>query len=380
MRKQKNFFDGAFGRYLLPGVVLQSVLIGGGYATGREIIEYGAKFGALGWIAGLGTFVGFTVVSILTFELARIYKIYDYKSIVKEIAGRGWILFDIIYVLLIILIIAVMASATGTIVEQTLGLNYQTGVIVIIIVVGLLNFYGSRLIEKFETYGTIALYLGYIIFSIIVIKNTAPNIQRVFDTKDTSFVTNVTTGKILLTGIIYVSYNLVVLPSCFFTLKRQTKRIETIISGIIAGILMTIPWFLTYISVMGFYPSRKILLSPIPWFSMMKDISSPIVISILGIIIGWTLIETSTGVIHALIGRINAGLKQSRKSKLKPAHKIIITVIVLVSATYLSKYGIIDLIDKGYTFMAFGFIIIYLLPLLTVGLYKVIRGKPIRKK
>jgi uncharacterized membrane protein YkvI len=37
-------------RVVLPGIILQSVLIGGGYATGREIVEYGAKFGANGWV------------------------------------------------------------------------------------------------------------------------------------------------------------------------------------------------------------------------------------------------------------------------------------------------------------------------------------------
>ena len=56
MENKKNFFDGAFGKLILPGIVLQSVLIGGGYATGREIVEYGAKFGAMGWLAGVGTF------------------------------------------------------------------------------------------------------------------------------------------------------------------------------------------------------------------------------------------------------------------------------------------------------------------------------------
>jgi len=52
--EKKSIFDGNFGKYLLPGVVLQSVLTGGGYSTGREIIEYGAKYGALGWIGGFG--------------------------------------------------------------------------------------------------------------------------------------------------------------------------------------------------------------------------------------------------------------------------------------------------------------------------------------
>ena len=47
MEKKKNFFEGGFGKFVLPGIILQSVMIGGGYATGREIVEYGGKFGAL---------------------------------------------------------------------------------------------------------------------------------------------------------------------------------------------------------------------------------------------------------------------------------------------------------------------------------------------
>ncbi len=31
----KKFFEGGYARYVLPGVLVQSMLIGGGYATGR---------------------------------------------------------------------------------------------------------------------------------------------------------------------------------------------------------------------------------------------------------------------------------------------------------------------------------------------------------
>ena len=39
MEKKKGFFEGSFGKFVLPGIILQSVMIGGGYATGREIVE-----------------------------------------------------------------------------------------------------------------------------------------------------------------------------------------------------------------------------------------------------------------------------------------------------------------------------------------------------
>lgn len=61
-KRKKAFLKAVSGNLFLPGIILQSVMIGGGYATGREIVEYGAKYGALGWLSGLGTFLGFAVI------------------------------------------------------------------------------------------------------------------------------------------------------------------------------------------------------------------------------------------------------------------------------------------------------------------------------
>ncbi len=373
MENKKNLFDGAFGKLILPGIVLQSVLIGGGYATGREIVEYGAKFGAMGWLAGVGTFLGFAIIAALSFELIRLYKVYDYKSFIKEIGGPLWIVFDIVYFLFMIVIIAVMASATGSIVEQTLGLNYWVGVAAITIVVGVLNFFGARLIERFETYGTIALYIGYIIFAIIVISNNHQNMSQVFATGDTSFVPNTTAPAILWSGVLYCAYNLVVVPSSFFTIKRQTKTSESIISGIIGGILMTIPWFLTYFAVMCFYPNEDVLAASVPWLSMMQGVAGPVVIGIFGIVMGWTLIETSTGIIHACIERVNNGLGELHKNEMTRPQQAILTLVILIGAMILSRIGIIDLIATVYNGLAYAFLIIYVVPLLTVGVYKIIK-------
>jgi len=374
-RKKSKIFDGFFGRYFLPGIILQSVLIGGGYATGREIVQFGAKFGSKGWLGGIGIFIGFTVVSILTFEFVRIFKTYNYKALVEKMIGKGWILYDIIYILLAILIIAVMASATGEILQNTLGLPYWGGVIGVVIVVGILQFYGSWLIERFETYGTIALYIGYIIFGIIVIGATWGHAKEVFATGNTSFVSSASIPSILWTGVVYVGYNLAVYPATLFTLKRQTTRKETVWSGIIAGILMTIPWFLTYFALMGFYPNEEVLGASVPWLVMMKDIAGPGVIILFGIVVGWTLIETSTGIVHGLLGRIDGVLEEKGKPKLTAKQNSAVTVTVLILATLLAKVGIIDLIAKGYTAMAYGMILVFLVPLLTIGVYKIITYK-----
>ena len=86
----KKFFEGGYARYVLPGVLVQSMLIGGGYATGREIFSYGAKFGAMGWISGVTICVGFALFAFLAYEICRIYKVYDYKNYIKQVIGPLW--------------------------------------------------------------------------------------------------------------------------------------------------------------------------------------------------------------------------------------------------------------------------------------------------
>lgn len=147
IEKSEKFYEGGYAKYILPGVLLQSVLIGGGYATGREIYSYGAKFGAMGWISGLTIGIGFALFAFLTFEICRIYKVYDYKNYIKQVIGPLWPVMDVLTVLIAIMLIAVMAAATGSIFEQV-GLPNFLGAVVIVLLCGLLNFKGSKVIEN----------------------------------------------------------------------------------------------------------------------------------------------------------------------------------------------------------------------------------------
>lgn len=371
---KQGFFNRGWAKYLLPGIVLQSVLIGGGYATGREIIEYGAKFGANGWISGLFIFLTFGVIAVLTFELARLYKIYDYKSIVRAIAGPLWIVYDGIYFILLFLIISVMASATGEILQQTIGLNYWVGVIALIIIAGALNFFGSRVVEKFETFGTMVLYVAYIVFTVLVITSRPAQIGEVFAARDTSYVPGAGVWAAVGWGILYASYNLAAIPAGLFTLRRQTSRKEAVVSGVLGAAMMTIPWFLTYFAVMAFYPDPQVLGASVPWLTMLQTVSgNPLLVVVFGIVVGWTLIETATGMIHALLERIDKGLSDAGKPYMSGFSRGAVTVIIFLLATIFAKFGIIDLIGMGYQAMSYGFILVYLVPLVTVGLYKVIR-------
>lgn len=366
-----DFFEGRFGSYVLPGIILQSVLIGGGYATGREIVEYGAKYGAQGWIAGVGIFLGFVLISFLTFEFARVHGTYDYRSFFRALIGRAWVLFDVTYLAMAILVIAVVSSAAGEILLDTLGVPYLAGVTVIIVLVGLLNFYGEWLIERFKSVVTVVLIAAYLAFGGVVIGEQWTNIGSIFASGSTKFVEGgVGIGAVLWTGILYVGYNLAVFPAAFFAMRRQTSRRETFWGSLVAGALMCAPWFVTYFALMGFYPSEAVMGAPVPWLVMLRKVS-PVFLVLFGTVIGVTLIETATGMIHAFIHRLDAHLNEVADRPLGERERGGIAVTALGLALLLAQVGIIDLIARGYLAMAYALIAVYALPLLTVGVWRI---------
>ncbi len=363
-------------RILLPGIILQSVLIGGGYATGREIVEYGGKFGASGWVSGLAIFFGFSLISILSMEACRLWQVYDYKSLLKKMIGKGWIAYEIVYLMLAILIIAVMAAAAGEILNHTLGFNRWVGVILIVVLVGFLNYKGDEVIAKLETIGTIALFGAYILFAITVFSARGSAITETFSNWNTSYLPEAPhLGILLWTGILYVGYNLAVYPASFFTYKNIHTRKESILAGFISGLLMTIPWFLTYFAILAYYPDKDILAATVPWLKMLEPFH-PALIVIFGIVVGWTLVETATGMIHAFIHRIENEIMERHSAPMKKINKAYISIAALVAALLLAQVGIIDLVAKGYEMMAYAMIAVYGVPLLFFS-RKLLFGKTI---
>ena len=83
-----------FKKYLLPGFIFQSLVIGGGYGTGRELVEFflllGPKNGILGMIVSM---IIWCVVLACTFELSRQFRSYDYRSFLIKILGSGFLIF-----------------------------------------------------------------------------------------------------------------------------------------------------------------------------------------------------------------------------------------------------------------------------------------------
>ena len=85
-----------------------------------------------------------------------------------------------------------------------------------------------------------------------------------------------------------------------------------------------------------------------------------------------TLMETGTGLIHAFNERV-AGVFKERKLEMPSWVRPATALLLILLAVLLSRVGLITLIEKGYGTITWGFLIVFVLPVLTIGLAKILR-------
>ncbi|KUK56547.1 MAG: hypothetical protein XD80_1860, partial [Synergistales bacterium 53_16] len=152
--KKQGFFtwfmaSDSYKKFILPGLISQSVIIAGGYGTGRELVEYFVNYGTLGGILGmlLVTTTLWALVFAVSYEFARTFQVYDYRSFFKELLGPGWVLYEICYIVLLLIVLGVVGAASGSIFMQSFGLPPMVGAGLFLIGIAALTYWGSFVIE-----------------------------------------------------------------------------------------------------------------------------------------------------------------------------------------------------------------------------------------
>jgi uncharacterized membrane protein YkvI len=352
----------AFRRYLLPGFIFQSVVIAGGYGTGRELVEFFLTQGPLGGLLAIGvTTVLWSAVSMATFEFARTHQVWDYRRLFQKLLGPGWVLFEVSYLGLMLIILAVIAAAAGAILEETFGIGYWFGVGGIMVAVGALVFGGNAAIERTLAAWSFVLYALYVVFFVWCFQRFGASMEHT--------LTSEPVGRgWLWAGLRYAGYNLACMPAVLAALRVHRTRRETLVSGALVGPMAMVPGLLFFLAMVGQYPS--ILDERVPANVLLEILGSRTFQVAFQVILFGTLVETGTGLLHAVNERISGFMAERRRTMpgwLRPA----VALFFLGLATVVAQFGLIGLIARGYGTLTLAFIVVYVVPILTVGVWKI---------
>jgi len=203
-----------FKRFLLSSLIFKSVLIGGGYATGRELVEFFLSRGPVtGFLGMLVAAAIFSVVLCITFELARRYRLYDYRTFLKKLLGPGWIVYEIAFLALLMLILSVLSAAAGEIVAGQFGVAPFVGTLIQMLLVASIVFYGTSLIERFFTAWSFVLYGAFAVFFVWAAIALGPDIEA-------HWRASVASSGAFTSGVLYAGYSMAVIPTMLYCARH----------------------------------------------------------------------------------------------------------------------------------------------------------------
>lgn len=356
-----------FQRFLLPGFAFKAVVIGGGYATGRELAEFFLPSGPWGGLAGmmLATLI-WSAVCAVTFAFAHRFRTYEYRSFFVRLLGPFWIVFEIAYLLFVVLILSVFGAAAGAIGAATLGLPPMIGTLTLAMAIALFVTFGNASVERLFKYVSFLLYGIYILFILLSVNNFGGRIAG-------SFSLPASSEGWALGGLTYASYNIVGAVVILPVMRHLTSRRDAVIAGVVAGPLAMLPALLFFICMIAFYPG--IAAETLPSDFILQQLHFPLFHLLFQLMIFAALLESGTGSVHAINERIATVWRRRKGKELSHRARAGFAAVLLVGCIFVAdRIGLVALIGHGYRVLAYTLLAVYVIPLLTIGLFLLLRA------
>jgi uncharacterized membrane protein YkvI len=172
----------------------------------------------------------------------------------------------------------------------------------------------------------------------------------------------------LKNGYDYASYNLGIMAALLYSTAGCESRKEAVGSGLMSGVIAVLPAMFLFLALSAFHP--EYMAQEVPVNLLFEKLDMPWLYWAFEIVLFGTLIETGMGFIKAVVDRVEVAYDKAKGSVpkwVRPA----ITVGLMGIGLAISAFGITAIILKGYGSLPTAYLITLILPLLTVGIYKI---------
>jgi uncharacterized membrane protein YkvI len=350
-----------FQRYLLPGFAFKAVVIGGGYATGRELAEFFLPSGPRGGLKAIVlAMLIWSVVCAVTFALAYATSSWNYRAFFKNLLGPFWAAFEICYLLFIILILAVFGAAAGAIGAALMGWPPLVGTCCLIACISFVTAYGTASVERLFKWVSIFLYAVYAIFVVLSFFAFGDRIIM-------SLSTPAPQEGWVLGGFTYAGYNVVGAVIILPVLRHLRSNKNALIAGALSGPLAMLPALLFFVCMIAYYP--QIGSEALPSDFLLQRLNFPAFHYLFQLMIFLALLESGTGCVHAFNERIAEAYAARSGGSLTKSARLSITAALLLGSIFLAaRFGLVTLIARGYRGLAYMFLAVFVLPVMTIGI------------
>jgi uncharacterized membrane protein YkvI len=353
---------------------------GGGFATGRQEVEFFVRFGWHAvWIGLLSMFImGLAVYFGL--EFARIHQVYDYKSWIKKLFEPfdkiPAFLWELLFLYAAILASGVAIAGSSDLVHQALHIPYELAVGIIALILLLFTIFGAGLVRNASTVMSFVIITALLVVTILGIKLGSSNLADVVQKKTTT----AGVGTILWMALLYGAFPSVLIASLVSvseTLKSRKKCFQTALFGFFMNGMMLV---LVCIMLLGFFPA--IVKENLPVYFVATRLDQKWIFGLYSIILFFALISTGVGMIFGVVKRFEKVWAKG-KGIFQSIHlrRIAISFICMLIAAGISFFGLTAIVAVGYVSLGIFSIFLNIIPLLFIAPYKIKKaGKTMKQE
>lgn len=352
-----------FQRFLLPGFAFKAFVIGGGYATGRELVEFFFPAGPLGGLLGMVlAMLAWSGICALTFVFAHATRSLDYRGFFKALMGPGWIAFEAAYLIFMVLVLAVFGAAAGEIGAALFGLPKVVGSLALVVAIATVTAFGNASVERLFKYVTVFLYGVYAVFAVLAV-------SKFGDAAVAKLGSAAPAEGWWRGGLTYAGYNVVGAVVILPMLRHLTSRKDAVVAGLLCGPLAIWPALVFFFCMLAFYP--QIGGETLPSDFLLRRLDAPWFHIAFQLMILTALLESGAGAVHAFNERVAGAYRARRGRELSTRMRLAIAVVLLTGAVFIAdRIGLVALIANGYRALAVTILVLFVAPLLSLGVWK----------
>ena len=341
-------------RILLIASAFIGVIVGAGFASGQEVLQYFTSFGILGTLGAIITTALFAYVGMMLVWLGSKFDTDSHKVVIHNITGKslfgkllGWII-DLVIIFTLFGVGVVMIAGAGSNLNQQFGVPSLVGTLlmtVLIILAGMLKVEGVVKVIGNITPFLIIFILIISIYSFLTTNVPFSELNTISDAKPS------TLPNWFVAGINYASFNTAVGASMAIVMGGAEKNSKVAaIGGLVGGLILGAMIVLSHLAI--FTQINIVGNMEMPMLGIVNHIS-PILGIIMAIVIFGMIFNTGLGMFYAFATRFTV-VDSIR-------FKIFYTITILVGLC-LSFVGLTDLVAIFYPLIGYlGLVLIFVL-------------------
>ena len=328
---------------------------GGGFASGRQLIDFYVKFG---WYAVFTPFISVGIIALVLYcawTFAVREKVYDYKTwsvgYYKPLGVVGAffsLAIEVMYLIILLVATAVAFATGGSLVTKLApNLSYNTVTIGIAILIFALTIWGAETVRKAATLMAIMIITGMLV---VYLSNLAVNFSKLAAVVSSMPSASGGFWEAMWQSVKYAGLQCSLIGAYTAVADALQTQADVKRATLVGFIVNVGVMLLAATGILAHYPDILPETTPITYITEHTGGGNASVI-IVSMIILLALISTGVGLIYGGAKRISnwwikhTGAKNSRMTD------VVSSAIYVTLSWVIASYGLLALIQKGYAWV-----------------------------